>query len=279
VAASGLNTYAYGNCTYYVAQRFPRIYGYLGNAASWIPNARKQGYTILNKPAPDTVVVYGPGKGYSSLGHVAVVDSVNSDGTFNVSEMNYTGFNHIDQRRSTMADVQGFIVPPGSTYSAPPQQVKTMQCVTGSISFPGILGQGATSICFDQVVGVAAMAAGGLLMFGGVLIVVALTFQNSGIGQRAGSLASSAAGVFGGPVGAAVAVSSRANAPSASKAAVSESDEAAAAASKARTDTARARVSPEASKAALEMTPKRAPKREYPPIEGYSRPQPTKEAA
>jgi CHAP domain len=188
--------YAFGNCTYYVATRYPNIYPYLGNALDWMTSAKKQGYTVLSKPAPDTVVVYGPGNGYSGLGHVAVVESVNSDGSFMVSEMNYAGYDVIDHRRSTMSGVIGFIVPPGSTYVTPTQTaLYNAQGLTGSsqcvIGGPSLFG---ATICMDGAVGFGAMAAGGLLMLAGVAVFAMFALKNTGIAQ-------SAAGFMPGPVG------------------------------------------------------------------------------
>ncbi len=188
--------YAFGNCTYYVATRFPTIYPYLGNAKDWLAAAPKHGYTVLSTPHPDTVVVYGPGNGYSSLGHVAVVESVNSDGSFQVSEMNYRGYDMIDQRRSTMKGVIGFIVPPGSSYTPKAAQlyaatsnaVSSNGCVMGG---PSILG---TTICMDGLVGGLAMAGGVLLMVAGVGVFVIFALKNTGLAAKAG-------GMLPGPVG------------------------------------------------------------------------------
>jgi surface antigen len=213
--------YAFGNCTYYVATRFPNIYPYLGNAAQWITNAPKHGYTVLSTPHPDTVVVYGPGNGYSSLGHVAVVESVNSDGSFQVSEMNYSGYDLIDQRRSTMKGVIGFIVPPGSTYTPKTAQLyaaaasaaNSKACATGSITIPNPFSSGtgnpiisavtglpenptpATVICLDGLVGFVTMTGGILLMVAGVGVFLLFALKNTGLAARAGSL-------LPGPVGA-----------------------------------------------------------------------------
>jgi hypothetical protein len=197
---SAVAAYTFGNCTYYVATRFPNIYPYLGNAKDWIGNAKKQGYQVLSKPAPDTIVVYGPGNGYSALGHVAVVDSVNSNGTFNVSEMNYKGFDLIDNRVSTMAGVIGFIVPPGSSFrggdAAKQTFAKVADCVVGG---PNIFGQ---TICMDGVLGVAAIAAGGALIVAAIALFAAFALKKTEIASGISDLLPFA----GGPVGAAVKV-------------------------------------------------------------------------
>jgi surface antigen len=243
MAASALQAYAYGNCTYYVAKRFPGIYPYLGNAAQWVDNARKVGYQVLTKPAAGTVAVWGVSK-ISPLGHVAVVDSVNADGSFNVSEMNnpYTpggGYNLIDQRRSTGAGVIGFIVPPGSLYgAASSQQQVTQACVTGSITIPAVplSGNQPTTICFDGLVGFGVMVGGGVLIIGGLAVFAAFALKDTPIGRAASSLPLIASG----PAGAAVAASTRSNAPRAKPSV--ETDQAAAAASASRVATAKSRV-------------------------------------
>lgn len=225
--------YAFGNCTYYVATRYPNIYPYLGNALSWITSAKKQGYTVLSAPTIDTVVVYGAGNGYSALGHVAVVDSVNSDGSFMVSEMNYSGYDVIDHRRSTMKGVIGFIVPPGSSYVAPTTQAAQLfSAATNSggncvMSGPSILGQ---SICMDGIVGYASMALGGLLMLAGVVVFAMFALKNTGVGQAA-------AGMMPGPVG----MVARSSTPKPKP--VAPSQEEGKAASDARVATAKARLS------------------------------------
>ena len=275
---TAIQAYAYGQCTYYVAERFPRIYPYLGNAAQWVVNARKQGYKVLSKPAPDTVAVYGPST-ISPLGHVAVVDKVNSDGSFVVSEMNNPyapggGYNHIDTRTVRPSakygsGIIGFVVPPGSSYSPPPQQATAAAstCVTGSISIPALPLSGGqpTVVCFDGLMGVSAMVGGGLLMVAGLAIFAAFALKETPVGRAA----TSAVGVMGGPVGAAVAISARSNAPRPTKD-TPESDADAAAASTARVATARARVSPEVSKANLEKTPPAPAKKERPAGVGYN---------
>jgi CHAP domain len=253
---SAIDAYAFGNCTYYVATRFPNIYPYLGNAKDWIVNAKKQGYQILSKPQPDTVVVYGPGNGYSALGHVAVVDSVNADGTFTVSEMNYKGYDVTDTRVSTMQGVIGFIVPPGSSFhGAEAQQVGTgvANCVTSSSW--SILGQ-STSICWDGLIGVGAMAAGGILIAVGLIVLASFTLKNSGIGNKvAGALP-----LIGGPVGAAVTVA-EASKPKPKPSESAPSQEAQDAAHNERMSKAKARMS---------EAPQPRAKKEPPAIVGYN---------
>jgi surface antigen len=230
--------YAFGNCTYYVATRYPTIYPYLGDAAQWVQNASKQGYPVLGKPAADTVVVYGPGNGYSALGHVAVVESVNSDGSFQVSEMNYAGYDVVDNRRSTMKGVIGFIVPPGSNYTSNTQAaLYAAQSASGSskcvVGGPSIFG---ATICMDGAVGFGAMAAGGLLMIAGIIVFAAFALKQSGVVDKvAGSV-----GPLAGPWGAVASLAVRTSTPKAKP--VAPSPEEGKAASDARMAVAKSRL-------------------------------------
>jgi surface antigen len=99
--------FPYGYCTWYAAQHHHVTW--LGMAGEWLTNAQAQGVPTSSEPTPGAIVVYGPGRGYSGYGHVAIVESVNDDGTFAVSEMNYGGWGQVDTRASTMAGVEGFI--------------------------------------------------------------------------------------------------------------------------------------------------------------------------
>lgn len=231
--------YAFGNCTYYIATRFPSIYAWLGNAKDWIGNARKQGYQILQQPAPDTVVVYGPGNGYSALGHVAVVESVNGDGSFQVSEMNYRGWDVINQRRSTMKGVIGFIVPPGSSYHPPSMTAAAMSAssTSGPCVYPGpvILG---SQICLDGAVGVIAMVGGSVLILAGIAIIMAFALNRSGLGTRIKEVAP----VVGGPYGALLSLAQKQSSPKPKVTEQQPSAQEAKAASSARVARAKARV-------------------------------------
>lgn len=127
MSVASLASYAYGQCTYYVASVLSWIPAGLGNAVDWIDNAQAKGLPTSDTPQAGAVVVYKggsfaatsdtPAGWYSSLGHVAVVTRVNADGTFEVSEANYGGSTVAkpDSRASTMADVEGFILPPNGT--------------------------------------------------------------------------------------------------------------------------------------------------------------------
>ncbi|MFU0766894.1 CHAP domain-containing protein, partial [Staphylococcus warneri] len=80
------NLYTAGQCTYYVYDRVGgKVGSTWGNANNWANAAAAAGYTVNNRPAAGAILQTTQG-GY---GHVAYVESVNSDGSIRVSEMNY----------------------------------------------------------------------------------------------------------------------------------------------------------------------------------------------
>lgn len=95
----GSNTYDYGYCTWYVKnRRGASLPNGLGNANTWYSRARAMGMSV--GPTPRAGAVGTTTRG--SLGHVVYVESVNDDGTINISEMNYKGFG-IKSSRTTSA--------------------------------------------------------------------------------------------------------------------------------------------------------------------------------
>jgi surface antigen len=103
--APGPNHFAYGYCTWYVANR--RYVPWLGNAIEWWANARAYGYAEGQSPQVGAIMVTRE----SGYGHVAYVESVNGDGTWTVSEMNFVAWNVVSRRtlRPGQAPVVGFI--------------------------------------------------------------------------------------------------------------------------------------------------------------------------
>lgn len=128
MSLASLASYAWGQCTYGVALALSWVPAGLGNAKDWLANAQKKGYKTTSNPTVGSVVVYGPGGLYSSEGHVAVVTAINpSNQTFTVEEMNWNGgIDKYDSRTSTLANVEGFILPPkgqgqgGSSFTPAP---------------------------------------------------------------------------------------------------------------------------------------------------------------
>ncbi|KFI57652.1 CHAP domain-containing protein [Bifidobacterium gallicum] len=106
---TGVNSYAFGNCTSYAYERRKAlnmpIGSHFGNGGQWANSARKLGYSVSNLPTYGAVAVFGPGQvgadGY--YGHVAVVEQVRQDGSVLISEMNVKGLNVVSTRVLTPA--------------------------------------------------------------------------------------------------------------------------------------------------------------------------------
>jgi surface antigen len=86
------NSFPYGYCTYYVANKRP--VAWRGNAGAWLYNARASGYSTGKKPQVGAIVVTTEDARY---GHVAYVEAV-GDGTITISEMNYKGWGVVNTR-------------------------------------------------------------------------------------------------------------------------------------------------------------------------------------
>ena len=91
-AGSYGNRFAYGYCTWYVASRIP--VPWLGNAWEWFGQAQAYGWATGQTPRAGAIMVTWE----SGYGHVAIVERVNADGSWTVSEMNFVGWGIVDQR-------------------------------------------------------------------------------------------------------------------------------------------------------------------------------------
>ena len=90
VASSAGNTYAPGYCTWYAKSRRPDLPNRMGNAISWVSSAAANGYATGGVPKAGAIGQQG--------NHVVYVESVNSDGSVTVSEMNYKGLYVVSTR-------------------------------------------------------------------------------------------------------------------------------------------------------------------------------------
>jgi N-acetylmuramoyl-L-alanine amidase len=92
-AVYGANGYDYGYCTWYAANMRAKIGrpipSNLGNASTWKVLAQRAGFAVGNVPQSGAVI-WTPPRDY--YGHVGFVESVNADGSVNVSEMNVRGW-------------------------------------------------------------------------------------------------------------------------------------------------------------------------------------------
>jgi surface antigen len=86
------NRFSFGYCTWYVDNR--RAVPWLGNAWEWFGQAQAYGWATGQTPRVGAIMVTWE----SSFGHVAIVDAVNADGSYTVSEMNFVRWDVIDQR-------------------------------------------------------------------------------------------------------------------------------------------------------------------------------------
>ncbi len=109
------NHFAYGQCTWYVANR--RCVPWGGNADQWFYNAARLGFPEGHTPVPGAILVFWPGgDGASWIGHVAYVEAVGPaagipSGYFKLSEMNYSGWARVNYRvlPNNSRGIQGFI--------------------------------------------------------------------------------------------------------------------------------------------------------------------------
>lgn len=92
------NTYAWGNCTWYVAGRI-NVPPNLGNANTWAMVASQDGFGVSSTPIIGAVAQTTAGY----LGHVAIVEAING-GLVTVSEMNAQGLGVVDQRTTPISD-------------------------------------------------------------------------------------------------------------------------------------------------------------------------------
>lgn len=98
------NNYTFGNCTWYVASVLPVPDGW-HDADYWDDAAKNAGYLVSSTPKVGSIAQtdnYG-------RGHVAIVIAVYSANSFRVREMNFNGFDRVDERNADLNDFQHFI--------------------------------------------------------------------------------------------------------------------------------------------------------------------------
>lgn len=106
--ASTNNTYIFGYCTFWAAQRRIEINKSIpnnwGDAHSWDTGAKAAGYLVDHNPEVGAIMQTDTGK----LGHVAFVEKVNPDGSWEISEMNAKGWNILSSRTFTAEQAKNY---------------------------------------------------------------------------------------------------------------------------------------------------------------------------
>lgn len=146
------------NCTSYAAYRADLIVGdfsnnmigpngkegHFGNAHNWNDNAIFIGFYVVAQPVVGSVVVWEGNKGGAGpVGHVAYVEVVNSDNTYNLSEYNWNGGdgNYNYRSNQPLVDNPKFIIFSDELPCIPPASGTwniTSSCVlSGQVSAPG----------------------------------------------------------------------------------------------------------------------------------------------
>lgn len=101
-AENSVRGYGYRNCTDWVAWKVQSYLGKspagLGHAYSWDDRAPAKGYRVTSVPEPGMAAVW-------NRGHVAFVESINSNGTVNISEYNQSMDGNYGARNNIRADV------------------------------------------------------------------------------------------------------------------------------------------------------------------------------
>lgn len=104
-AQYGSNGYDYGYCTWYAKNRRPDLPSNLGNASTWKVLAQRAGFSTGNVPRAGAVI-WTPPRDY--YGHVGYVESVNPDGSVNVSEMNVAGWGVVSRKTLSASQAAGY---------------------------------------------------------------------------------------------------------------------------------------------------------------------------
>ena len=112
-ASNGSNYYDWGTCAWYVfEQRSQRGLGAgsnWGDATNWAASAQASGYSVSNSPSVGAIMqTPAYTNGAYGLGHVAIVESVNGDGSVTVSEMQFGGgVGQVNTRTISASQVSG----------------------------------------------------------------------------------------------------------------------------------------------------------------------------
>lgn len=133
--------YGYRNCTDWAAFRIKVLTGVtlprnLGNAKAWDENAATV-FAVDTMPEANDIAVWNSG----TFGHVAIVESVNANGSVNVSEYNKKGTGEYGVRSDLKADAYIDADGPAKTVPALPEAPPTNPYGTKNVTVvPNIFG-------------------------------------------------------------------------------------------------------------------------------------------
>lgn len=102
------NSYDEGQCTHYIFEKVKAdgnmIETSWSDAKYWAEKAQEDNYTVDGMPAQGAILQTEQGK----LGHVAYIESVNEDGSIEVSEMNLVEAYEITERTIEAEDIDQY---------------------------------------------------------------------------------------------------------------------------------------------------------------------------
>src|SRR5699024_9628163 len=105
---SSSKLYTTGQCTYYIFDKKMKdgdlISSTWGNANQWTSKAEADGHTV-NITAKESSILQSSA---CAFGHVAYVENVNSDGSIEVSEMNYQGEGVVSSRTISASEAGSY---------------------------------------------------------------------------------------------------------------------------------------------------------------------------
>jgi surface antigen len=111
----------YGNCTWYARYKRPEVDGICTlDASQWFSQAKSGGLCVGSTAVVGSIAVFNYWMTidgvYKNAGHVAYVESVNADGSFNVSEMGWNSWDCVHYgtwTKTSLDGLIGFIYPVG----------------------------------------------------------------------------------------------------------------------------------------------------------------------
>lgn len=103
------NRYDEGQCTHYIFEQVKQD-GHMiekgwSDAKHWATNAEEDGYMVNAQPAEGAILQTERGE----LGHVAYIETVNDDGSIEISEMNFDEAYEITERTIDASDTDRYL--------------------------------------------------------------------------------------------------------------------------------------------------------------------------